>query len=192
MDAKADIDKEIKRREKTIEKINPKITEFHDAINDSAIDIEFYKSELKQCPKIMFIKYHDLEEKIAHAQAYIEGVKKNRKAYLKKNGFAALEKYNEYVAETSKMVKASNDLDKKIKKEQTTFDAVCARLDAGKDISQIALDPRDVAELKEELKLEFGKDFSDADIEKAEKQFCDYDNADPSTRRKMRKYERDM
>lgn len=90
------------------------------------------------------------------------------------------------------MAKASNDLDKKIKKEQTTFDAVYAKLDTEKDISQITLDPRDVAEFKEELKLEFGKDFSDADIEKADKQFCDYDNADPSTRRKMRKYERDI
>ena len=136
----------------------------------------------------MFIKYHDLEEKIAHAQAYIEGAKKNRKAYLKNNGFATLEKYNEYVAETSKMVRASRELDKKIKADQASFDTVYARLDAEKNISQIALAPRDVAELKEGLKLEFGKDFSDADIKKAEKQFCDYDNADPSTRRKMRKY----
>ena len=31
------------------------------------------------------------------------------------------------------------------------------------------------------------KDFSDADIEKAEKQFCDYDNADSSTHRKLEK-----
>lgn len=84
------------------------------------------------------------------------------------------------------MDEASKDLGKKIKSEQTTFDAVYARLDTEKDISQIALDPRDVEDLKEELKLEFGKDFSDADIEKADKQFCDYDNADPSTRRKMR------
>jgi len=192
MDAKADIDKEIKRREKTIEKINPKITEFHDAINDSAIDIEFYKSELKQCPKIMFIKYHDLEEKIAHAQAYIEGTKKNRKAYLKKNGFATLEKYNEYVVETSKMARASNDIDKKIKKEQTTFDEVYAKLDTEKDISQITLDPRDVTDLKAELKQEFDKGFSDADIEKAEKQFIDYDNGNPSTHRKLEKHKRDI
>ena len=90
------------------------------------------------------------------------------------------------------MARASKNLDKKIKEEQTTFDAVYARLDTEKDVSQITLDLRDVAELKEELKLEFGKDFSDADIEKAEKQFCDYDNADPSTHRKMRKYERDI
>lgn len=192
MDAKADIDKELNRREKTIEKISPRLTEFKDAISDSATDIEFYKSELKQCSKIMFIKYHDLEEKIAHAQAYIEGTKKNRKAYLKKNGFATIEKYNEYVVETSKMARASRELAKKIKEEQTTFDAVYARLDTEKDVSQITLDLRDVKELKEELKLEFGKDFSDADIEKADKQFCDYDNADPSTRRKMRKYERDI
>lgn len=112
--------------------------------------------------------------------------------YLKKNGFGSLDKYNEYVHETSRMDEASKDLGKKIKSEQTTFDAVYARLDTEKDISQIALDPRDVEDLKEELKLEFGKDFSDADIEKADKQFCDYDNADPCTRRKMRKYERDI
>lgn len=90
------------------------------------------------------------------------------------------------------MDEASKDLGKKIKSEQTTFDVVYARLDTEKDISQIALDPRDVEDLKEELKLEFGKEFCDADIEKADKQFCDYDNADPSTRRKMRKYERDI
>lgn len=192
MDAKADIDKEINRREKKIEKIRPRLTEFKDAISDSAIDLEFCKSELKQCPKIMFIKYHDLEEKIAHAQAYIEGTKKNCKAYIKNNGFESLEKYNEYVAETSKMARVSSELDKKIKAEQASFDAVYARLDNEMDISQIVLDPRNVAELKTELKQEFGKEFSDADLEKAEKQFCDFDNADQSTQRKMRKYERDI
>lgn len=192
MVAKADIDKEIKRREKKIEKINPKITEFHDAISDSLIDLEFYKSELKQCPKINFIKYHDLEEKIAHAQAYIEGAKKNRKAYLKNNGFETLGKYKEYVAETSKIAGASKDLDKKIKAEQASFDAVYAKLDTEKDVSQIVLDPRDVADLKAGLEQEFDKDFGDADIEKAEKQFCDYDNADPSTHRKLEKNKRDI
>lgn len=90
------------------------------------------------------------------------------------------------------MASASGKLDKKIKAEQASFDAVYARLDVEKDTSQIALDPRYVTDLKEELKLEFGKDFSDADIEKVEKQFCDYDNAEPSTRRKKRKYERDI
>ncbi|MBR4414366.1 MAG: relaxase/mobilization nuclease domain-containing protein [Aeriscardovia sp.] len=192
MDAKADIDKELNRREKKIEKISPRLIEFKDAISDSATDIEFYKSELKQCPKIMFIKYHDLEEKIAHAQAYIEGAKKNRKAYLKKNGFATLEKYNEFVAETSKVAKASKDLDKKIKAEQASFDEVYARLDTEKDITQIALDPRDVADLKEELKQEFVKDFSDADIEKAEKQFNAYDNGNRSTHRMLEKNKRDI
>lgn len=44
-----------------------------------------------------------------------------------------------------------------------------------------------MADLKADLKQEFGKDFSDADIEKAEKQFCDYDNADSSTHRKLEK-----
>lgn len=90
------------------------------------------------------------------------------------------------------MDRTSNDLDKKIKKEQTNFDAVYARIDAEREVSQITLDPRDVADIKAELNQEFGKDFSDADIEKAEKQFCDYDNADPSTHRKIRKYERDI
>ena len=192
MDAKANIDKEISRREKKIHKINPKITEFHDAISNSVTDIEFYKSELKQCPKIKFIKYHDLEEKIAHAQAYIEGAKKNRKAYLKNNGFETLEKYKGYVAETSKMDRASKDLDKKIRAEQTNFDAAYERLDTEKDVSQVVLDPRDIADLKVELNQEFGKDFSDADIEKAEKQFCDYDNADPSTHRKLNKHKREI
>ena len=93
--------------------------------------------------------------------------KKNRKAYLKNNGFETLEKYNEFVAEISKVAKASKDLDKKIKEGQASFDAVYARLDIEKDISQISLDPRN--------------------IEKAEKQFCDYDNADLSTRRKLEK-----
>ena len=49
-----------------------------------------------------------------------------------------------------------------------------------------------MADLKAELKQEFGKDFSDADIEKAEKQFCDYDNADSSTRRILKKHKRDI
>ena len=137
-------------------------------------------------------EYHDLEEKIAHAQAYIEGTKKNRKAYLKKNGFATLEKYNEFVAETSKVARASKELDKKIRSEQTTFDAIYASLDTEKDVSQITLDPRDVADLKAGLKHEFSKDFSDADVEKADKQFCDYDNADPSTYRKLNKHKRDI
>ena len=44
--------------------------------------------------------------------------------YLKKNGFGSLDKYNEYVHETSRMDEASKDLGKKIKSEQTTFDAV--------------------------------------------------------------------
>ncbi|SFD07201.1 MULTISPECIES: relaxase/mobilization nuclease domain-containing protein [unclassified Butyrivibrio] len=192
MDVKADMDKEIKVRDKLIKKMHPFLKEGENAINSAKKALKKYEKELKECPKILFIKYHDLEEKIAHKEAYIEGNKKSITGYLKKNGFETLEKYNEYVAETSKMAKASNDLDKKIRSEQTSFDVVYARLDAEKDISQIVLDPRDVADLKENLKFEFGKDFSDADIEKADKQFCDYDNADPSTRRKMRKYERDI
>ncbi len=112
--------------------------------------------------------------------------------YLKKNGFGSLDKYNEYVHETSKMGEASKELDKKIKAEQTNFDEVYARLDGEKDVSQIVPDPRDVAELKEELKQEFGKDFSDKDINWAEKQFCDYDNADPSTHRKLDKHKRNI
>ena len=39
---------------------------------------------------------------------------------------------------------------------------------------------------------EFGKDFSDTDIEKAEKQFCDYDNGDPSVTRKLNKSKREI
>ena len=57
---------------------------------------------------------------------------------------------------------------------------------------QIALDPRDVADLKEELKQEFVKDFSDADIEKAEKQFNAYDNGNRSTHRMLEKNKRDI
>ncbi len=112
--------------------------------------------------------------------------------HLKKNGFESLDKYNEYVHETSKMCEASTDLDKKINSEQTNFDEVYARLDVEKDVSQIVFDPRDVADLKEELKQEFGKDFSDAAIEKAEKQFNNYDNGDPSVTRKLNRNKRDI
>lgn len=48
--------------------------------------------------------------------------------YLKKNGFGSLDKYNEYVHETSRMDEASKDLGKKIKSEQISFDAVYASL----------------------------------------------------------------
>lgn len=112
--------------------------------------------------------------------------------YLKKNGFGSLDKYNEYVHETSKMDEASRDLGKKIKAEQTSFDEVYARLDCELEVSQIALDPGDVADLKEELKIEFGKDFSDAAIEKAEKQFNNYDNGDTSVTRKLNRNKRDI
>lgn len=44
---------------------------------------------MKECPKILFIKYHDLEEKIAHKDAYIEGTTKNMGEYLKKIGFGS-------------------------------------------------------------------------------------------------------
>lgn len=191
-DAKAVIGKEIKVRDKKIKKIYPLLKEGKDAITSARRAIKKYEKELKECPKILFIKYHDLEEKIAHKEAYIEGTTKNMDEYLKKNGFDSLDKYNEYVHETSKMDEASKDLGKKIKSEQTNFDEVYARLDGEMDISQIALDPRDVADLKEELKLEFEKDFSDKDIEKAHKQFNDYDNGDPSVTRKLSRNKRDI
>ena len=187
-----DIDKEIKRREKKIKKVFPFLKEGKEEITSARRALKKYEKDLKECPKILFIKYHDLEEKIAHKEAYIEGTTKNMDEYLKKNGFGSLDKYNEYVHETSKMGEASKDLDKKIESEQTNFDAVYARLDSEMDVSQIALDPRDVANLKEELRHEFGKDFSDTDIEKAEKQFCDYDNGDPSVTRKLNKSKRDI
>lgn|GEM_PF-995006 len=97
-------------------------------------------------------------------------------------------KYDEYVASTIKMNEESDAIGKTIKAEQASFDKVYASLDNEKDVSQIVLDPRDVAELKQE----FGKDFSDEDIEKAEKQFCEYDNADSSTHRKLNKHKRDI
>ena len=192
MDEKAAIDKEINRREKKIKKVFPFLKEGKDAITSARRALKKYEKELKECPKIFFIKYHDLEEKIAHKEAYIEGTTKNMDDYLKKNGFESLDKYNEYLHETSKMDGESKDLDKKIKSEQTNFDEVYARLDCERDASQIALDPGDVADLKEELKQEFGKEFSEADIEKAEKQFCDYDNGDPSVTRKLNKNKRDI
>lgn len=161
MDAKADIDKEINRREKKIKKVFPFLQEGKDAITSTRRALKKYEKALKECPKILFIKYHDLEEKIAHKEAYIEGITKSMDEHLKNNGFESLDKYNEYVRGTSKMDRASKDLDKKIKSEQTNFDAAYARLDSEMDISQIALDSRDVADLKEELKKKFGKDFSD-------------------------------
>ena len=192
MDAKAVMDKEINRREKKIKKVFSLLKEGKDAITSARRAINKYEKELKECPKILFIKYHDLEEKIAHKEAYIEGITKNMDEYLKKNGFESLDKYNEYVQETSKMKKASKDLGKKIKSEQGSFDEVYARLDCEMDVSQIAPDPRDVADLREELKQEFGKNFSDAAIEKAEKQFNDYDNGDPSVTRKLNRNKRDI
>lgn len=192
MDAKANIDKEISRREKKIKKVFSFLKEGKETITSARRALKKYEKELKECPKILFIKYHDLEEKIAHKEAYIEGTTKNMDEYLKKNGFESLDKYNEYVHETSKMEKASKDLGKKIKSEQTNFDEVYARLDCEMDVPQIAPDQRNVADLKEELKQEFGKNFSDTDIDKAEKQFEDYDNGDPSTHRKLDKHKRDI
>lgn len=192
MDAKSAMDKELKVRDKKIKKVFPFLKEGKETITSARRAFKKYEKDLKECPKILFIKYHDLEEKIAHKEAYIEGTTKNMDEYIKKNGFESLDKYNEYVHETSKMDGESKVLDKKIKSEQTNFDEVYARLDCEMDVSQIALDPRNVADLKEELKKEFGKDFSDKDIDKAEKQFEDYDNADPSTHRKLNKHKRDI
>lgn len=155
MDAKSAMDKELKVRDKKIKKVFPFLKEGKEAITSARRAFKKYEKDLKECPKILFIKYHDLEEKIAHKEAYIEGTTKNMDEYLKKNGFESLDKYNEYVHETSKMEKAIKDLGKKIKSEQTNFDVVYARLDGEMDISQIALDPRNVADLKEELKKEF-------------------------------------
>ena len=192
MNEKAVIDGKVNKREKKIERMHPLLIEGKNAISSAKRAIKKYEIELNECPKIHFIKYHDLEEKIAHKEAYLEGTIKNRDEYLKKNGFESAKKYDEYVASTIKMKEESDVIGKKIKAEQASFDAVYASLGNEKDISQIVLDPRDVEDLKAELKQEFGKDFSDADIEKAEKQFCDYDNADPSTHRKLNKHKRDI
>ncbi len=84
MDAKAVIDKELKVRDKKIKKIFPLLKEGKDAITSARRAIKKYEKELKECPKILFIKYHDLEEKIAHKEAYIEGTTKTWMSTLRR------------------------------------------------------------------------------------------------------------
>lgn len=76
MDEKAAIDKEINRREKKVKKVFSLLNEGKEAITSARRALKKYEKELKECPKILFIKYHDLEEKIAHKEAYIEGTTK--------------------------------------------------------------------------------------------------------------------
>lgn len=65
--------------------MHPFLKEGENAINSANKALKKYEKELKkECPKILFIKYHDLEEKIAHKEAYIEGNKKALLSILKR------------------------------------------------------------------------------------------------------------
>lgn len=133
-----------------------------------------------------------MEEKIAHKEAFIESSKKTRQNLLNSNGFKSEKAVEEYQNLNLQLEELSEQLDERILNEQNNFDLIYDRIDAIKDVAEVVLDHRDIEELKASLRKEFSKDFSDADIEKAEKQFNDYDNGNRSTHRRLKKNKRDI
>ena len=106
--------------------------------------------------------------------------------YLKQNGFDLEKEFRKYKKETEKIKETAEDLETTIVQEQTNFDNIYIKLEEV-DIEKIELDDRDIKNMKEELKQKFGKEFKDSAISKAERQFNDYDNGNPSTKRMLDK-----
>lgn len=189
---KKEIEAELKERVSLAKKIQPAFDEIGKDIKGATRSLKKLKEELKGCSKLQFVKRHDLEEKIAHKEAFIESLKKTRQSLLNSNDFGSEKDFEKYTELNSKMESLSEQLRDVILKEQTDFDLIYDRIDAIKDVAEVVLDPRDIEELKASLRKEFSKDFSDADIEKAEKQFNDYDNGNRSTHRMMNKHKREI
>ncbi len=72
----------------------------------------------------MFIKRHDLEEKIVHKEAFIESSKKTRQNLLNSNDFGSEKVYEEYKDINLKMESLSEQLSDVILREQTDFDLI--------------------------------------------------------------------
>lgn len=187
---KENIDGQLKPRITKIEKLQPALDEIRKDINNATRNLKKLREELKDCSKIQFIKRHDLEEKIAHKEAFIESSKKTRQNLISSNGFKSEKAVEEYQNLNLQLEELSEQLDERILNEQTNFDLIYDRIDAIKDVAEVVLDHRDIEDLKTDLKKEFHKEFSDSDIEKAEKQFCDYENGNRSTHRILNRNKR--
>ena len=169
-DAKREIDKKIHDEKIRIEVTVAKYNTAAQGIKSAKAEIKGLTAERDKCSPLQVIKKHDLQEQIEHANTLIESIRVDRDEFLERYGFDSVDEMKEHADDFYKAEKLSDELERKIHTEQSVFYSFTHSIHQIADGNEEKIDcsEEDLEQAKEQLREEFGRDFSEEKFERAE------------------------